>query len=71
MTQTRLILEYMIKFSSITPLEAMRDLGVYRLAARIADLRKAGNEIETTIISVPNRYGTMSKVAQYRVVADG
>lgn len=65
------ILGYIEEFGSITPLEAMRDLGVYRLAARIADLRKAGNDIQTTMIDVPNRYGTSSKVARYsKVIAN-
>ncbi len=68
-SQSIRILGYMNEFGSITPLEAMRDLGVYRLAARIADLRKAGNDIQTTMVDVPNRYGTMSKVAQYRMVS--
>lgn len=71
-SQASRILGYMDEFGSITPLEAMRDLGVYRLAARIADLRKSGVDIKTTMIDVPNRYGTSSKVVRYsKVVENG
>lgn len=71
-SQASRISGYMDEFGSITPLEAMRDLGVYRLAARIADLRKSGVDIKTTMIDVPNRYGTSSKVARYsKVSVDG
>lgn len=40
MTQTDRVLMYMRDFGSISPLEAMRDLGCMRLAARISDLKK-------------------------------
>ena len=38
MTQCEKVLEYMKEFGSITPIEAMQDIGCMRLAARIADL---------------------------------
>lgn len=64
-TQTERVLDYIEQFGSITPLEAMRDLGVYRLSARIADLRGLGYPIRTRIVAVPTRYGTKSNVARY------
>ena len=64
-TQTERVLDYIEQFGSITPLEAMRDLGVYRLSARIADLRSGGYPIQTRIEAVPNRYGGKSNVARY------
>lgn len=64
-TQAQLILEYMDEFGSITPLEAMRDIGCYRLSARIADLKKKGYIIKTESVSVPNRRGKHSNVARY------
>ena len=34
---------------SITPIEALNELGCFRLAARIEELRRAGHRIRTTI----------------------
>ena len=69
-TQAKLILDYMEEFGSITPLEAMRDLGVYRLSARISDIKKSGIPIKTDSVSVPNRRGKTSIVARYSLVAE-
>lgn len=52
MTQTDRVLMYMRDFGSISQVEAMRDLGCMRLAARISDLKRkrlrdsAGHGIE-------------------------
>lgn len=63
-TQKELILEYLEQFGSITHLEAMRDLGVMRLSARIADLKADGYSFTTDMVAVPNRYGRKSHVAR-------
>lgn len=42
MTQVEAVYAYMKQHGSIEPLQALRDLGVYRLAARISDLRRRG-----------------------------
>ena len=44
-TQNERILNYMSEFGGITQLEALRDLGVLRLASRISDLRRKGFDI--------------------------
>lgn len=64
-TQNALILDYIAEFGSITPLEAMRDLGIYRLASRVSDLKKRGYDIESTWQSVPTRYGTQTRIKRY------
>ena len=64
-TQKQLILDYIDEFGSTTPLEAIRDLGVYRLASRISDLRKIGYPIETNMETVLNRRGKKSIIARY------
>lgn len=46
-THAQLALEYMARYGSITQQEAIEGFDCYRLAARIADLRKAGFEIIT------------------------
>lgn len=70
MTQNELVLEYLDQFGSITPLEAMRDLGIYRLSARIADLKSDGYSIITDTVAVPNRRGGKSRIARYRLEGD-
>lgn len=66
-TQNERIIEYMKKFGGITPLEAMRDLGVMRLASRISDMRSMGIEIVDEWASVENRFGEKTKVKRYRL----
>ena len=46
-------------------MEAIRDLGIYRLGARVYDLKAQGHPINRAMIEVPNRYGGMSRVARY------
>ena len=66
-TQNALILDYIAEFGSITPLEAMRDLGIYRLASRISDLKRLGYAIESAWQSVPTRYGTQTRIKKYSI----
>lgn len=54
-------------FGSITQYEAMRDLGVMRLASRVSELRKMGIPIEDTMIPVKNRFGETCYIKQYRL----
>lgn len=42
------ILSYLKDGHSITPIDALNLFGCFRLAARISDLKKRGNEIITT-----------------------
>jgi hypothetical protein len=56
---------------TITPMEAMSDLGVGRLGARIFDLKMLGYNIETQMIKVQNRYGERVRVAAYRLIEKG
>jgi hypothetical protein len=72
-TQARLIIEYLEEFGSITPLEAIRDIGCYRLSARISDIKKMGIPIDTEMVNVKNRRGKYSRIARYSlaVSADG
>lgn len=49
MTQNDRLLLWLWAGRSITPLGALKKWGIFRLAARINDLRKLGIEIITTI----------------------
>ncbi len=66
-TQAQRVLEYIKTFGSITQLEALRDLGVMRLASRISDLRRMGYAIESEIVAVKNRYGEKCHIKSYRL----
>ena len=55
----------MLTVGPIRPMTALNDLGIYRLASRINDLRKAGHKIKTKKIVVVNRLGESSYVAEY------
>ena len=64
-TQNERILAYFAEFGSITQLEAYRDLGVWRLASRISDLRKMGYNIVAVRETVTNRWGEKSPITRY------
>lgn len=64
-TQCQLIVDYINEFGSITPLEAIRDIGCYRLSARVSDLKRKGFPIETKMETVLNRRGKPSRIARY------
>ena len=68
LTQSMKILKYMHDFGSITPVQAMQDLGVMRLAARISDLEKAGWNIQHERETGRNRYGEKTTYAKYSLV---
>lgn len=65
MTQKARVQMWLDSHDSLNPLEAWRELGVYRLAAIIHDLRVEGVPIQTALKPVQNRYGEECKVAFY------
>lgn len=66
-TQCERVLKYMHDFGSIDPVQAMSDLGVMRLGARIWDLKKAGHPITRKMVKKKNRYGESVSFAEYRL----
>lgn len=54
--------DYIEVHGTITPLHAWRVLGVYRLSARILELRRSGINVKTTLIKVRT---TGARVASY------
>lgn len=67
MTQNERLLEYLNEHGSINPLEAWVNLGIYRLGARVFDLKRAGHRINTIRQSVTNQFGELCSVASYRI----
>lgn len=64
-TQAQRVLDYIEKNGSITQIQALQDIGVMRLASRISDLRKHGENIQSKMIKVQNRYGESCHVKSY------
>ena len=65
MSQNDRILDHLKIVGPIRPMTAWSELGIYRLASRINDLRKAGHKIKTKKVEVVNRWGESSYIAEY------
>ena len=65
MSQLDRVLSHLKSKRTIQPLEAWRDLGIYRLSAIIYDLRQEGHKITTKRIEVVNRFGEVAFIAEY------
>ena len=72
-TQAQRVLDYMDQFGSITQFEALRDLGVMRLASRISDLKKKVYPIKSEVVAVKNRFDEDCYISRYSlaVATDG
>lgn len=64
-TQAQRVLAYIREFGAITQLEALRDLGVMRLASRISDLRRMGYDITGKTVVVKNKWQEECRVKSY------
>lgn len=69
-TQCDLILDYMKQFGSINPLQALQDIGCFRLAARISDLKKQGYPIKSERVSYKNRLDEVKSYNEYRLMEE-
>lgn len=66
MTQTQTVLNHLQRRGSISPMEALVSYGIYRLAAKIYDLREEGFGIHTEM----KRDEAGHKYARYTYVYD-
>lgn len=66
-SQRDLLLQYLKEHGSITGAEAFEKLGIYRLSARIADLRAEGYVIETIYKQEVNKRGENVTYGEYRL----
>ena len=64
-TQCERLEKYFKDFGSITQLEALADLGIFRLASRISEMKKDGFEIKDKQECVLNRYGEKCYIKRY------
>ena len=68
MTQCERLLSYLEVNGQIDPLESWEQLGIYRLGARIFDLKNQGYDIVTENKTVLNRFNEGCRVALYRLI---
>ena len=69
-TQCERIIEYMNEFGGITQLEALKELGCFRLASRINDIKRKGYNVRTERITLKNRWKEPVRIARYSLVEE-
>jgi hypothetical protein len=67
MTQQERLIKHFKRTKTIDPLRAWTQLGIYRLADCVYQLRKKGFEIDTNQKRVKNRFKETCIVAEYRI----
>lgn len=67
--QHKLVLDYIIGFGSITPMDAFTYLGITKLATRISEMRKIGIQFGQDYEGGVNRYGIKVHYMRYRKAA--
>lgn len=65
MTQTDRILWHLNEARTITPMEALKLYGCFRLAARISEIKDLGYEVESKMVSAVNRFGDDIRFKMY------
>ena len=67
MSQNSRVLDYMKNHVGLTNRQALNNLGIGRLSARIFDLRQLGYKIVSVEREDINRYGETSRYTEYRL----
>ena len=70
MSQTDLIIDYIMENGSITTMQAFKDLGITRLSGRIYDIRhnkdeKKRRDVYSETVTGKNRYGKTVTYTRY------
>jgi len=68
MTQINRLKQYLLLNRTIRPLEALSQLGIYRLSDTVFRLRKEGWNITTELVEVKNQFNEVCRVAEYRLI---
>ena len=66
MTQHQLITAHIDTYGSITPIEAFSEYGITKLATRISELRRYGENIIGEMTEGKNRFGMPVRFMTYR-----
>ena len=70
MTQNEKVLRHLQKFGSITPLDALKEYSIMRLASRISDLKRMGYKITSEIITTKNKFEESTRYSVYRLAEE-
>lgn len=65
MTQKEMIRNHLDTFGSITPLDAMKEYSIMRLASRMADLKRDGYRFKVVTEKSKNVFGKSVAYARY------
>lgn len=68
--QNKQVLDHLIEFGSITPMEAMQKYSIMRLGARCYDLKRQGYIIKTVMEEHVNKFGNKTRYARYTLVKE-
>ena len=60
-SQNRRLLAHLRRGKRVTPMDALREFGCFRLGARMWDLRRAGHPIHRRMVEIDGR----KRVAEY------
>lgn len=63
--QRQIVMEHLQKYGTLTPLEALYEYGIMRLASRVCELRKMGAKIEDETIYYTNKLGQQKHYSKY------
>ena len=66
MTQKDRIRKYMQDNGSISPMEAINEFGITKLATRISEMIRDGEKIQKTLETSLNRYGEKVTYMRYK-----
>ncbi len=64
-TQAKRLLDHLSTGATIHRWQAMIDLGIAELSARIIDIERAGYVVNKPRISITNRFGEKANVTEY------
>ena len=65
MSQKTRVLEWLQEGKTLTRLQALTELSIFELSARLIELKRDGYDIKSKSITVENKYGEKCRVAQY------
>jgi hypothetical protein len=68
--QQERLLNYLTNVGSITSFKGLEILGIFRTPNRISELKKMGYNINTQMVTVTNRWGEQTKVANYTLLGE-
>lgn len=68
--QREIVMRHLKEVGSITPIEALQEYGIFRLASRVCELRKMGANIQDETVYYTNRLGKKKHYSKYFLAND-